>query len=256
MRYLSAFYTDIGTQKKSNQDSLLIQEANTATGTTLLAVLCDGLGGLQKGEIASAEMIKAFSAWFQYQYPILLNQRFTADGLRESWSQLVSETHRKLTTYGKMHGLSLGTTVEAVLFYEKRYYVFHIGDCRVYKKEGILQQITKDQTYIQQEMDYGRMTLEEAIKDPKRNMLLQCVGAGNYLAPDFIQGELAPEQGFLICSDGFRHVISTGEIAEGMRLPSSHHEDFMRKRLEGLTELCKQRGEKDNITSIWIQVCR
>ena len=116
MRYLSAFYTDIGTQKKSNQDSLLIQEANTATGTTLLAVLCDGLGGLQKGEIASAEMIKAFSAWFQYQYPILLNQRFTADGLRESWSKLVSETHQKLTTYGKMHGLSLGTTVEAVLF--------------------------------------------------------------------------------------------------------------------------------------------
>ena len=96
------------------------------------------------------------------------------------------------------------------------------------------------------------MTLEEAIKDPKRNMLLQCVGAGNYLAPDFIQGELAPEQGFLICSDGFRHVISTGEIAEGMRLPSSHHEDLMRKRLDGLTELCKQRGEKDNITSIWI----
>ena len=84
-------------------------------------------------------------------------------------------------------------------------------------------------------------------------MLLQCVGAGNYLAPDFIQGELAPEQGFLICSDGFRHVISTGEIAEGMRLPSSHHEDLMRKRLVGLTELCKQRGEKDNITSIWIQ---
>ena len=66
MRYLSAFYTDIGTQKKSNQDSLLIQEANTATGTTLLAVLCDGLGGLQKGEIASAEMIKAFSAWYHW----------------------------------------------------------------------------------------------------------------------------------------------------------------------------------------------
>ena len=47
MRYLSAFYTDIGTQKKSNQDSLLIQEANTASGTMLLTVLCDGLGGLQ-----------------------------------------------------------------------------------------------------------------------------------------------------------------------------------------------------------------
>ena len=143
MRYLSAFYTDIGTQKKSNQDSLLIQEANTATGTTLLAVLCDGLGGLQKGEIASAEMIKAFSAWFQYQYPILLNQRFTADGLRESWSKLVSETHQKLTTYGKMHGLSLGTTVEAVLFYEKRYYVFHIGDCRVYKKQEFCSRLRK-----------------------------------------------------------------------------------------------------------------
>lgn len=161
-----------------------------------------------------------------------------------SWSKLVSETHQKLTTYGKMHGLSLGTTVEAVLFYEKRYYVFHIGDCRVYKKTGVLQQITKDQTYIQQEMDYGRMTLEEAIKDPKRNMLLQCVGAGNYLAPDFIQGELAPEQGFLICSDGFRHVISTGEIAEGMRLPSSHHEDLMRKRLDGVNGTLQAAGRK------------
>ena len=135
MRYLSAFYTDIGTQKKSNQDSLLIQEANTATGTTLLAVLCDGLGGLQKGEIASAEMIKAFSAWFQYQYPVLLNQRFTADVLRESWSQLVSETHRKLTAYGKTRGLSLGTTVEAVLFCEKRYYYFILEIAGFTKKQ-------------------------------------------------------------------------------------------------------------------------
>lgn len=84
MRYLSAFHTDIGIQKKSNQDSLLIQEANTASGTTLLTVLCDGLGGLQKGEIASASMVRSFSDWFQYQYPVLLNQGFTADGLRES----------------------------------------------------------------------------------------------------------------------------------------------------------------------------
>ena len=112
MRYLSAFYTDIGTQKKSNQDSLLIQETNTATGTTLLAVLCDGLGGLQKGEIASAEMIKAFSAWFQYQYPILLNQRFTADGLRESWSKLVSETHQKLRLPGLQKNRSFAAGYE------------------------------------------------------------------------------------------------------------------------------------------------
>ncbi len=256
MRYLSAFHTDIGTQKKSNQDSLLIQEANTASGVTLLAVVCDGLGGLQKGEIASAVMVRSFSDWFQYQYPVLLNQGFTADSLRASWSELVSDTHQKLNAYGKMQGLSLGTTIEAVLFYENRYYIFHIGDCRVYQKAGVLQQITKDQTYIQQEMDYGRMTQEEARNDPKRNMLLQCVGASDYLKPDFIQGELSPGQGYLICSDGFRHVISTGEIAEGMRLPSSYHEDLMKKRLEGLTELCKQRGENDNITSIWIQVCR
>lgn len=259
MRYLSAFHTDKGLRKKYNQDSLLIQEANTASGTTLLAVLGDGLGGLQKGEIASATMVRAFSDWFQYQYPVLLKQGFTADGLCGSWSHLVSELHRKLTAYRKTYGWSLGTTVEAVLFYEKRYYVFHIGDCRVYqfyKKEGFLQQITKDQTYIQQEIDDGRMTPEEARKDPKRNVLLQCVGAGNDLAPDFIQGELIPGQGFLVCSDGFRHAISTEEIVEGMRLPYSYQEGLMGKQLEELTGRCRRRGEKDDITSIWIQVCR
>lgn len=116
MRYLSAFYTDIGTQKKSNQDSLLIQEANTATGTTLLAVLCDGLGGLQKGEIGQRRNDQSIFRLVSISVPGSLNQRFTADVLRESWSQLVSETHRKLTAYGKTRGLSLGTTVEAVLF--------------------------------------------------------------------------------------------------------------------------------------------
>lgn len=256
MRYLSACHTDIGTQKKSNQDSLLILEANVPSGTTLLAVLCDGLGGLQKGELASATMIRAFADWFQYQYPILLNQGFSISGLQQSWSQIVSEVHRKLADYGKMHGLSLGTTVEAVLFYEDQYYALHIGDCRIYKKEESLVQITKDQTYVQQEMDYGRMTPEEARKDPKRNMLLQCVGASNYLAPDFLHGKLIPGQGFLICSDGFRHVISEGELSEGMRLPAQYDEEYMKKRLSGLTELCKQRGENDNITSAWIQVCR
>lgn len=256
MRYLAAFYTDIGIQKRRNQDSLLIQEASTTTGSTLLVVLCDGLGGLQKGEIASAAMVRAFAGWFQDQYPVLLKQGFTAAGLRASWSQLVLETHRKLSAYGKQQGCFLGTTVEAVLFYQNQYYIFHVGDCRVYKKRESLEQITKDQTYIQQEIDGGRMTKAEARKDPRRNMLLQCVGAGNRLVPDFLQGEVLQGQGFLICSDGFRHVISEREIEEGMSSTSDYQEKWMRKCLKKLTELCKQRGEKDNITSIWVQVCR
>lgn len=74
MRFQVAYHTDIGREKSTNQDSLGVLEANTDEGRLLLAVLCDGMGGLDKGEVASAALIRAFEAWFQEELPGLIRK--------------------------------------------------------------------------------------------------------------------------------------------------------------------------------------
>lgn len=253
MYFISAYHTDIGTQKTSNQDSLLLQHADSDWGPSVLAVICDGLGGLDKGEVASAAVVCAFSDWFQDEFPQILMRGCNSRELLESWSAIVSRMNTSIANYGDTRGISLGTTLEALLLAGGKYYIFHVGDCRVYLKDKSFCQITKDQTYVQQQIDAGMMTPEQARQDPQRNMLLQCIGASKYIQPAFQEGELTVGQDFLICSDGFRHMVTAEEISERLRLPGRFGEKEMKERLVQLTELCKRRGETDNITSIWIR---
>lgn len=254
MHITSTYHTDVGIQKTNNQDSLLLQQADGDFGSAMLAVLCDGLGGLEKGEVASAAVVRAFSNWFQHVYPQLLKKQCGSRELLNSWSQLVSSMNRSIADYGEKYGITLGTTLEALLLMKDKYYIFHIGDCRIYLKEKMLKQLTKDQTFIQRQMDLGAMTVEQALKDPRRNTLLQCIGASQYIEPDFIEGKLMKGQSFLICSDGFRHMLSSEELSDSLELPTHFDEKMMKDRLIQLTDICKRRGENDNITSIWIRI--
>ena len=102
-------------------------------------------------------------------------------------------------------------------------------------------------------MDLGRMTYEEAMVDPQRNVLLQCIGASDIVEPDFYEGQLIAGQEFLICSDGFRHIISPEEIYNALYPPMMTDEDVIKDGLRKLTELNKARLEVDNITSVLIK---
>ena len=117
----------------------------------------------------------------------------------------------------------------------------------------MLYQLTKDQTYVQREIDNGRMTPEQAAVDPRRSVLLQCVGAGGSVVPDFFMGDLLPGQCFLMCSDGFIHMISPSEIYNRLSPAACVSSKVMNDGLAELTELCKERGEKDNMTALLIK---
>ena len=97
MNFITAFHTDVGIRKKTNQDSLLIHQAQTDAGNVLLTVICDGMGGLAKGEVASACMIRAFSDWFQTELPAMLDGGLQPEALRQSWENLVSAVNQKIT---------------------------------------------------------------------------------------------------------------------------------------------------------------
>lgn len=255
MNFLTAFHTDIGIKKKTNQDSLLIQQAKTDIGNVLLAVICDGMGGLAKGEVASACMIYAFKNWFCQELPKMLNAGLQPEALRDSWEQLVSNVNQKITNYSINKGVSMGTTCVALLIVDSTYFIMNIGDSRIYLISDNIYQLTKDQTYVQREIDAGRMTYEEAQRDPQRNVLLQCVGASPVIEPDFIMGDVQINQCYMLCCDGFRHVIHPQEFYQYLNPAIATNTTVMEQNLFYLTELNKQRGETDNITAVLIRTC-
>lgn len=248
MNYLTAVHTDVGIRKKTNQDSVLIETAATDYGQVLLSVVCDGMGGLAKGEVASAILIKAFSNWFHREFPKILYGGMEANVLRSSWTNLILEQNQKISEYGLNYNVSLGTTVAAMLLIDNIYYVINVGDSRVYYIKNGITQMTIDQTFVQREMDLGRMTLEEARNHPKRNVLLQCVGASSVIEPDFYVGEFEQDSVFMMCSDGFRHVIHPEEFYERLKPDMMVTEEKMKESAVYFTELNKLRREDDNIS--------
>ena len=253
MDFLAAVHTDVGIKKSTNQDSVFLEIADTKYGQVTLAVLCDGMGGLQKGEVASAMLIRAFSKWFHQDFPQMLYTDFEAAQLRESWVNLIQDMNVKISAYGAENYVSLGTTVVAMLLIDNLYYIINVGDSRAYSIKDCMVQITVDQTVVQREMDMGRMTPEEAKTSPQRNMLLQCVGASMNIEPDFFVGEFEPETIFMMCSDGFRHLISTEEFYEKLNPQVLTSKEKMEENAVFLTELNKSRNEMDNISVILIR---
>lgn len=255
MNYLIAAHTDIGIKKQTNQDSLLIKVADTEYGQVCFAVLCDGMGGLAKGEVASATVIRHFSDWFDREFPEMLYRGVKPEHLKRTWENLIYEVNYKIGYYSERNNARMGSTVVALLIIGNIYYIINVGDSRAYMTtvDNIVR-LTKDQTFIQKEMDEGRMTYEEAKRDPRRNVLLQCVGASSVIEPDFYLGQIQGRCVFILCSDGFRHVIGEAEIQEKLNPLVLPDEETMRQNAEFLTELDKFRKEDDNISVALVQV--
>ncbi|HBN11643.1 MAG TPA: serine/threonine-protein phosphatase [Ruminococcus sp.] len=255
MKFLAAADTDIGIKKAANQDSLTLKIAETDFGHLVLAVICDGMGGLSKGELASAVVIRAFSDWFENKLPKLLSEgaSLSDDLIKNEWITIINNENERLRQYGMENNVRLGTTITALAAWDNHYIVMNVGDTRAYKITDSLLQITNDQTFVAREVALGRMTPEEALVSPQRNILLQCVGVTATVSPDFFCGEFESETSFMICSDGFRHLVSPQEILNEFRPHSLSDENDMRRRIRSLIELNKIRMEADNITALLVK---
>ncbi len=249
MEYIAAYHTDVGISKKTNQDSLAIKVVETKNGKVAFAIVCDGMGGLSKGELASKEVIMAFSEWFDNT----LVDQINAAGLDEEklvsqWNDIIQVQNKRLGEYGEKNNLMLGTTVSAILLYNDDYYIVHVGDSRVYSLSDKVLQLTKDQTFIAREIEAGRMTVEQSKTDPRRSVLLQCVGASQVVEPEFVKGRVTKNTVYMLCSDGFRHQISEQEMMDKIGPAAASTEQDMEYGCRYLTETVKSRKESDNIT--------
>ncbi|MBQ3545909.1 MAG: serine/threonine-protein phosphatase [Lachnospiraceae bacterium] len=253
MKFLTAIHTDIGIKKKTNQDSILLMEAETDIGNVLFTVVCDGMGGLEKGEVASATVIREYENWFKNVFPEVLYSGITETFIRESIEKVIFDMNVKISSYGKKVGINLGTTVLVLLIVNNIYYCINVGDTRCYKIDTSFNQLTKDQTYVQREVDMGRLTLEQAKNHPQRNVLLQCVGASEEIKPDFYTSEVNSNDMFMLCTDGFRHVITEEEFFEYMNPDILHNQEKMEETIKYFTDLNKYRKEEDNISVVLIK---
>ena len=248
MNFIVSANTDVGLTKATNQDSLSIKVLNTRQGYMVFAVLCDGMGGLDKGEVASAAVIRAFDVWAKTSLPILCEAPISDADIRAQWEKIVSDQNRIIKAYGARQGVRLGTTVVAMLLTQTRFYILNVGDSRAYELHTGIRQLTQDQTFVAREIALGNMTKEQAKTDSRRSVLLQCVGASDEVYPDMFFGDVLPNAVYMLCCDGFRHEITPEEMFNYLQPDTLLSEHIMNQRSLELIALNKQRQERDNIT--------
>ena len=253
MRFTATADTDTGITKSINQDSLLIKHASYSGGEILMAIVCDGMGGLSKGELASATVIREFSNWFDSEMAFEL-ENLDLSVIGGKWSNLLKDQNIKILEYAKQHNVSsMGTTFTGILMINDSYVFAHVGDSRIYHLYRGVSQMTRDQTFVAREIERGTMTVEQAKKDKRRNLLLQCVGASEVVEPQVQTGRV--EKGaYCLCSDGFRHEISEKEMFESLNPVNLINKKAMHNNVRYLIDLVKSRKEKDNISVILIKV--
>lgn len=251
MRYIATADTDIGIVKTSNQDSVLIKHASSDIGEVLMAIVCDGMGGLAKGELASATVIRAFAKWFDEELPFELNN-VNLQVIGGKWVHMLKGLNVHIGAYGQKLGVNLGTTFSGILLVNDQYVIAHVGDSRIYQIGASLRQMTTDQTFIAREISRGTMTVEQARTDKRRNLLLQCVGASKVVEPEVRYGNA--ERGvYMLCSDGFRHEITPEEMYNALKPGNFSNANEMHAYATQLIGLVKSRQERDNISVVLIK---
>ncbi|MBQ9766455.1 MAG: serine/threonine-protein phosphatase [Lachnospiraceae bacterium] len=254
MDFIVSATTDIGLTKNVNQDSYKVRVFDTCQGKIVFAILCDGMGGLSMGEVASAVLVNAFCEWVDNRLPFLCESVIQDSVIRSEWEKIAVDYNEKIKAYGQANGVSMGTTLTAILLTEKRYYIINVGDTRAYEiTVDNIRVITRDQTLVAREVEQGKLTKEEAETDSRRSILLQCIGASKDVYPDMFFGETKTNAVYMLCSDGFRHEITEEEIHAKLNPNVMLDVQGMKVNLDELVELNKLRAETDNITTVAVR---
>lgn len=253
MNFLIGYHTDKGIKKDVNQDSLVIKTAKSPYGRIGLFVICDGMGGLSQGELASATVARGFSNWFDNEVEKLDFNILNEDEVYNIINKLVKDLNSKIMQYGKNISSPLGTTITMMLTVDNKYYLCQIGDSRAYKVTERIELLTKDQTLVAREIEKGNLTEEEAKVDKRRNILIQCIGAKKDIKPVFSSGIIDGGENFIICSDGFYRKLNSDDILDSLNKDTITTSEQLSNISKDLVEEIMKRKEIDNISTIIIK---
>lgn len=237
--------TDTGMVRSENQDHFGIFEPADREGWEkkgLLVVVADGMGGHTGGTIASHTAIDAFLKAFRD------SRQESMRGLLAESIQISNDAVRRRAE-GDVSLRDMGTTCVALLIRGSSLMVGHLGDSRCYiVRKGRIEQLTRDHTYLNELIDMGLLTTEQADGHPDKNIITRCVGMAQKLEIDFHQRHLQAGDRFVLCSDGLTNMVRDEEIADAVQRHAP--EEACRRMID----LANRRGGEDNITIAVISV--
>ena len=247
-------YSDRGRVKTVDQDACCFLEVHTPVQDVALAVVCDGVGGLATGELASATVVHRSDIWLQNELPHLLKVGGAEEMLQHierSWHAMLSHANEDLRTYGVRNGMLTGTTFTGMLVIGECYLIGHVGDCRAYEvRPGVATQLTEDQTFANYQLSHGLMSEEQLAHHPKRKMLMQAIGTQDNLEPAFVCGTYDASAVYVLCCDGICKRMDANDLPELFGDVTSLGKDVLHERCAQLAWRVLERGERDNVTVV------
>lgn len=254
MNVRSVGMTDVGRKRAINEDAMFCDDDMG------FYVVADGVGGHQKGEVASKETIEQLRMWVYGASTMLdhlVNLRNQGDGDAHWEIRRLLESGVQSACY-MVYGMAeldpekrgMSTTCSALLIRDGFAYAAHVGDSRVYRiRQGEVMQITEDHTLINYKLRRGLITKEEAERASGKNVITRAVGHKDYVQVDTADVDSATGDRFLLCTDGLHNYIDTAselsELFQAGELDAGVH---------AAVALANQRGGKDNITAVVVEV--
>lgn len=238
MQFLSEIYWDRGA-RESNQDSVSLQQVSIRGKRAVMALVCDGIGGLEQGEIASGYVAERMTEWFYTEGIRMLGKRKGWGKICRAGLRALYYCNGQMEEYGKKQGLKMGTAVTMLLASGKKYAVWHSGDTRLYRLRG---GIRKTQV--------GRLTKDHTVN---HHILVRCIGSFPWKEPDVLRGRIRRNQVMLLCTDGFRNKVTEEKIGEALQPTSLLSREQIGRRLEELAAYGKRHGETDNMAAVAIR---
>jgi PPM family protein phosphatase len=235
---------DTGRARTNNEDSVSIDEGVS------LAVLADGMGGYNAGEVASS-MATSFIRAELGRWLREASTSATDTEVRRAMDICVDNANRAIFNAANSNPqyAGMGTTLVVAVFRELRLLVGHVGDSRAYRmRGGRLQQITRDHSLLQEQVDAGLITPEQAAFSANKNLVTRAVGVEDTVLLETHLHEVQPGDMFLMCSDGLSDMLDDASIAQVLQM----HESLAAAG-NALVEAANDAGGKDNISLVLVR---
>jgi serine/threonine protein phosphatase PrpC len=231
--------TDAGRVRPNNEDAFLVRDDLT------LYVVADGMGGAAAGEIASQIFVQTAEEVFLNGLKRGMDRASLVLAVFEVAHERIKDDARRRPPHSGM-----GCTAEILTFEKDRYYLGHVGDSRTYLWDGrILHLLTRDHTYVQQQLEDGVISDEEARHHRLRHILSRAVGHEDTIEVDQPSGFVRPGALFLLCSDGL-----TGELTDDEIVKALQRYNTVAERADCLLSNAREAGGRDNITVVLSRV--
>lgn len=239
------YITNIGQVRMTNEDQAY---AITNSRGKVLLLVCDGMGGQNRGDLASRLATAVLSEEFK-NYPRFSTKNFERMWIRKVIKKANNEIFSESYKNSKYKGM--GTTLTAIIISDKILTIAQMGDSRAYiLRNGKLEQITEDQTYVDFLFKTGQITKEETLTHPKRHILSNALGINPSVDVDIKTIEYKHEP-LLLCSDGLYNNVSTTDIEAIVKT-----DETPEQKCASLISFANANGGSDNIAIVYWEVIK